>query len=74
MEPLEPWLNPPLSVAEQSLTVEDGPLSPLSIRQQFSVAEHSLAVEDGPLSPLSIRQQSSVAEQSCHAITYPVNN
>ena len=56
-------------VAEQYLTVEDGPLSPPGFRQQSSVAEHFLAVEDGfvterqsvdagPLSPLSIRQQS----------------
>ena len=34
-------------VAEQSLSVEDGPLSPPVVRQQSSVAEHFLAVEDG---------------------------
>ena len=34
-------------VAEQYLTVEDGPLSPPGFRQQSSVAEHFLAAEDG---------------------------
>ena len=60
-------------VAEQYLTVEDGPLSPPGFRQQSSVAEHfscrfvsnpavkqSLSVEDGPLSPPAVPQQSSV--------------
>ena len=29
-------------VAEQSLTIEDGPLSPPGVRQQSSIAEHFL--------------------------------
>ena len=52
-----------IPVAEQSLTVEDGPLSPPGIRQQSSVAEHFLAVEDGFVSLPSILSQSSVHEQ-----------
>ena len=50
-------------VAEQYLTVEDGPLSPPGFRQQSSVAEHFLAVEDGFVSLPSILAQSSVNEQ-----------
>ena len=50
-------------VAEQYLTVEDGPLSPPGFRQQSSVAEHFLAVEDGFVSLPSILSQSSVNEQ-----------
>ena len=50
-------------VAEQSLTVEDGPLSPPGFRQQSSVAEQFLAVEDGFVSLPSILSQSSVHEQ-----------
>ena len=46
-------------VAEQSLTVEDEPLSPPRVRQQSSVAE----VEDGFVSLPSILSQSSVHEQ-----------
>ena len=50
-------------VAEQSLTVEDEPLSPRGVLQQSSVAEHFLAVEDGFVSLPSIPSQSSVHEQ-----------
>ena len=50
-------------VAEQYLTVEDGPLSPPGFRQQSSVAEHFLAVEDGFVSLPSILSQSSVHVQ-----------
>ena len=50
-------------VAEQYLTVEDGPLSPPGFRQQSSVAEHFLAVEDRFVSLSSILSQSSVHEQ-----------
>ena len=50
-------------VAEQYLTVEDGPLSPPGFRQQSSVVEHFLAVEDGFVSISSILSQSSVHEQ-----------
>ena len=50
-------------VAEQSLIVEDGPLSPPGVRQQSSIAEHFLAVEDGFVSLPSILSQSSVPEQ-----------
>ena len=50
-------------VAEQYLTVEDGPLSPPGFRQQSSVADHFLAVEDGFFSLPSILSQSSVHEQ-----------
>ena len=49
-------------VAEQSLSVEDRPLSP-AVWQQSSVAEHFLAVEDGFVSLPSILSQSSVHEQ-----------
>ena len=47
-------------VAERSLIVEDGPLSPPRFRQQSSVAEHFLAIEDGFV---SLPSKSSVHEQ-----------
>ena len=55
-------------VAEQYLTVEDGPLSPPGFRQQSSVAEHFLAVEDGFVSLPSILSQSSVNEQFLYCV------
>ena len=51
-------------VVKQSLSVEDGPLSPPAVPQQSSVAEHFLVVEDGFVSLPPILSQSSVHEQS----------